>query len=92
MLAQTDPKALAPILTKALKDEDKGVRVTTVYALEGIADKVDGTVAALAGALKDSEKDVRIATAAVTSRPQHWLRAPPKGAISFGRRPRSREA
>ena len=55
------------MLTKALKDDDKGVRVTTVYALEGVAAQ-EGVVTVLAGALKDAEKDVRIAVAAVMDR------------------------
>src|SRR5437660_43737 len=67
LVAQPDPKALAPVLTKALKDDDKGVRVTTVYALEGVASQ-EGIVTTLAGALKDAEKDVRIAAAAVIGR------------------------
>lgn len=56
------------LLASLLKDQDRGVRIATVHALELLSRKAEGVMPALATALQDPAPEVRIATCAVLSR------------------------
>jgi HEAT repeat protein len=54
-----DPKRLLPVLTEALKDTDRNIRLSAAYKFQGMGQNAKPAMPALLAALKDDNRDVR---------------------------------